>query len=111
MDTETGFDTILAVYQEEEVAPASKDGMFGAISRSVTRVGALKTGDVATNLEHLCKQIGTMTAGLADVLKGYIMESLELSIDITAKGEVRLIASASTEVRGGLKLTFKRSSA
>ena len=41
-------------------------------------------------------------------MKDYDLHSIELAIDITAKGEVRLIGSLSTELTGGLKLVFIR---
>jgi len=102
------LDTISVIYEEEEVSAASKDGLFAATSRLVKKIGSLNVADVAINLEGFCKQIGNITKNLMVAVHGYHLESLELSVDITAKGEVRLIASASSEIKGGLKLVFKK---
>jgi hypothetical protein len=101
-------DMMLVVYEEEEIIPASKDGLFSDVARRVTKIGFLNTGEIAANLQSFCKQIGIITNGLIGIVQGYRLETLELSVDVTAKGEIRFVASTATELKGGLKLVFKK---
>jgi hypothetical protein len=106
---DTNEDMIMAVYEEEVVEKVSKSGLFEATSRIVKRVGSLSTQQVKVNLESFCKQVGIMTRELATVVEGYTLDTLELSVEVTGNGEIRFIASASSEVKGGVKLVFKKS--
>lgn len=38
----------------------------------------------------------------------YELQSFEVALEVTAKGEIRFIGSAASEVKGGLKLVFAR---
>jgi hypothetical protein len=44
-------------------------------------------------------------------IPSYELASFEVTLEINAKGGVRLVGSASGEVKGGLKLTFRRQAA
>src|SRR5258708_37417167 len=104
-----GPGTILAICEEEEFIPPSKDGLFSATSRMIKKVVSLNTAEISVNLQEFCEEIGSITKGLVGTLHGYQLESLELSVDISASGEVRFIASVSSEIKGGVRLLFKRS--
>jgi hypothetical protein len=65
------------------------------------------------SLEHLSEEIRRLTecltkAAPSDQPKriGPRLEKAELSVEITAKGEIRLIASGSIETKGAIKLIF-----
>ena len=98
---------VQVVWLEDEVVAGSK-GLFDAVRRRVERVGSLDTGALARNLQSFCAEIGRAVDAAADAIAKYPLESIELSVEVTAKGEVRLIGAAASEVKGGLKLVFAR---
>lgn len=59
-------------------------------------------------LRHFCKRISDALTSAAETSSGFTLKSFEVTIEISARGEVRLIGSASSEVRGGVKLIFTR---
>jgi hypothetical protein len=66
------------------------------------------THDLTRNLAVFCQAFAEGIEGVADALMKYELSQIELTVELNAKGEVRLIASASTEIKGGIKLVFKR---
>ena len=60
------------------------------------------------------KKLGQFSEALIDGLETvndrtaqYALDAVELHVELTSKGEVRLIAAAGAEVRGAIKLTFR----
>ena len=49
-----------------------------------------------------------MLESLTPTSERIALEKLEISVDITAKGEIRLIASGGMETKGAIKFTFTR---
>jgi hypothetical protein len=96
------------VYIEEQLEEGSK-GPLGAIRRRVEKVGVLDFTSFGVNLEEFCNRIGGTLQAVGDAVSQYSLHSFELTVDVTAKGEVRFIGSAGTEIKGGLKLVFQRS--
>jgi hypothetical protein len=37
----------------------------------------------------------------------YMLDAIEMYVELTSKGEIRLVASANADVKGAIKLTFK----
>lgn len=94
------------VYEEPESIKGGKGPWEAAdLIRKVTR---LDTDTLRDSIREFCGQISLVFEKAEAVVTGYGLESIELSVEITAKGEVRLVASASSEVKGGLKLVFRR---
>jgi hypothetical protein len=98
--------SISLVYSEYETAEGSK--AFGAIRRVVTRIGELDVVALRRNLDQLTDSIDELLQTRSQKLTTFNLSSLEITVDITAKGEVRLIGAVSGEVKGGLKLVFSR---
>ncbi|MBV8105983.1 MAG: hypothetical protein JO223_15420 [Hyphomicrobiales bacterium] len=40
----------------------------------------------------------------------YMLDAIEMYVELTSKGEIRLVAAASADVKGAIKLTFKANS-
>jgi len=69
------------------------------------------TLDTTTIIERLSQFSSVISHNLSEVgaaLPGFSLDSLELTVELTGKGEVRLIAAASAELKGGIKLVFAR---
>ena len=96
------------VYVEEQLDEGAK-GPLGAIRRRIEKVGVLDFASFGVNLRDFCARIGSTLESVGDSASPYRLDSFELTVEVTAKGEVRFVGSAATEIRGGLKLVFKRS--
>jgi hypothetical protein len=97
------------IYQET-VAPRddTAKGLFANENQVVTRVANLDVNQFSANLEAFCKQIGSAFASIPTLVDSFELDSFELTLDVTAKGEVRFIGSVGTEIKGGLKIVFRR---
>jgi hypothetical protein len=102
--SESGI-TILS--SEFDQQPGEK-GFFDASRRMVDRVGTVSSDVLAENLQSFCEEIGEAFDGVSTVVKNYQLDSVEITVQVSASGEVRLVGGASTELTGGLKLIFSR---
>lgn len=104
-ETAIAAETITIVYADTE--PGAK----GLSPRDVvTKIGSLDSAILSANLTAFCKRISGALTSAADVADGFRVDSFEITADITARGEVRMISSVSGEIHGGIKLIFTRQS-
>ena len=100
---------VLVLYQEEEVQSADgSKGLFTNVREKVMKVAPLNVEEFTNNLQYLCNQMGDALDRMTPASHGYELESFELEVDVTAKGEVKFIGSIGTDVKGGVKLVFRR---
>lgn len=102
-ETATAAQAITIVYAEAE--PDAK----GLSPRDiVTKIGSLDSAVLSANLTAFCKRISGALTSAADVASGFRIDTFEVTVDVTARGEVRMISSISSEIHGGIKLIFTR---
>src|SRR5438105_41841 len=99
--------SVSIVYDELEIVEGSKS-LGGITGRIVKKIGTLDTQALASNLTEFCKQIGTTFDGVTTAIKDYELHGVELLVEVSAKGEIRFVGSAASELKGGLKLIFTR---
>lgn len=97
------------IYFEEESDEGVK-GPLGAVRKRIQKIGILDFETFGINLRDFCGRVNLMLQNLGESVSDYNLSSFEISVDVTAKGEVRFIGSAGTDVKGGLKLIFQRKS-
>ena len=73
-------------------------------------MGSLDGAVLSANLTAFCARISEALTSAAEVAGGFKIQSFEVTADITARGEVRMIGSISSEIHGGVKLIFTRQS-
>ena len=83
-------------------------GLFGDAARRITRVAHLDAEALAVGVQSVCSQLAEAFDGVSAAVRDYELEGFDVQLEITAKGEVRLVGSASTEVKGGVTLRFHR---
>jgi hypothetical protein len=105
--SEASASGITILSSEFEHQPGEK-GFFDASRRLADKVGTVSSDVLAKNLQSFCEEIGEAFDGVSTVVKNYQMDSVEITVQVSASGEVRLIGGASTELTGGLKLIFSR---
>jgi hypothetical protein len=96
------------VYLEGSERVDGEKGIFGAARQASARVGAVAAGELAEHLASVCRQLSSTFNAVQRSADAFDLDSFEVTLDITASGQVRLIGSVSSELHGGLKLTFTR---
>jgi hypothetical protein len=96
----------------EIVVSGSSDGqgeksLFDQAARGLAPIRA-NTSEITQSLTAFCQAFAAGIEGAADALAKYELDKVEMNVELNAKGGVRLIASASAELKGGIKLIFKR---
>lgn len=81
-------------------------GFFASASGQRLAVQAIPAGDLADRLGAAIHAISEAMSKTAPAASAFKIEKAELSLELTAKGEVRLIASGSLETKGAIKLTI-----
>ena len=104
--------SVLVLYDEELLEPqeGAKFG-FNREEQVQRRVGVLNLQRFTDNLKALCSQMGGVFDIVRTNFEHYDLDAFELALDLTAKGEIRLVGSVGTEFKGGLKLVFHRKGA
>ena len=116
----------VVVGEEDEVVPASgvtpKGGMFDDAAAKVAgklaaarRISVVELEQkmslflgVVGRLFRQAEQQANLTAAPAGKTSHLQLDEVEMSIEITAGGEVKLIAGGKAETKGSIKLKFKR---
>lgn len=92
----------------ELVGVSTADGAKGVFDRSSAGIGVtvaeLKT--ISTSVSQFCEEFLTGLQSIEAHQGTFGLNSVEFGIELTLKGEVRLIAAASAETTGSIKLTF-----
>jgi hypothetical protein len=103
----TNSTAISIIYDEQENLEGSK-GLRDAYDSVVKRVGVLNVATFRERLSALCLELSDTVQAIDLPSTSYSLDSFEVAVDVTAKGEVRLVGSVGSEVKGGLKLVFKK---
>ena len=99
--------TIPIIFDAPEDIRDSK-GLSDAYERATRKLGDLNITVFQEKLTTLCLKLSEAIHSLDSERSEYFLESFEVNVDVTAKGEVRLIGSVSSEVKGGIRLVFKK---
>ena len=103
--------TIQIIYDDfEDVRQPGEKGFIASVTGRVTRLAVVGSDQLASSLKDFCSTVGQAFQGVSTTISEFELDSFELALDITAKGEIRLVSSASTEIKGGVKLSFRRKS-
>ena len=108
--SETSASGITILSSEFEQQPGEK-GIFDASRRWADKVGTVSSDVLAKNLQSFCEEIGEAFDGVSTAVKNYQLASVEITVQVSATGEVRMVGGASAQLTGGIKLTFSRQTA
>ena len=106
-DNSNASSSFSIVYDDIENNEGAK-GLFSNSKQLTRKIGTLNADTLAKNFNDFCKQMENVFDNITESVKNYELQTVELSIDISAKGEVRFIGSLSSELKGGVKLTFSK---
>ena len=98
MDQTARSSPIIYDETELETVPGRKD-FFPLRLRQMRNIGALEVEQFAESLRLFCATIGQAFQGTTTAIKEFELRTFELNVDVTAKDEIRLIGSASTELK------------
>jgi hypothetical protein len=91
-------------------AESDKEGeksIFDTAARVIAPIRT-NTSHVTQSLSEFCQAFAAGIEGAANALTKYELQTVEMKVELNTKGEVRLIASGSAELKGGIKLVFHR---
>jgi hypothetical protein len=104
-------DQIPLAYQRPAENYEGRTGIFSTVPSSPAS-GSVPTAELAARLEAVCYQLTTAFAAVRSGAGDYDLDSIEVLLDVTASGEVRLVGSAKAPAPGGgLRLKFQRRAA
>ncbi|MEV6549246.1 hypothetical protein AB0M57_11095 [Streptomyces sp. NPDC051597] len=87
------------------------DGEKSVFSRTrvaVTHVTRISADVLARGVADLCQYVGGVFDQASTASDTLELTGLEVHIQVTGKGEVRLVGATSAEINGGMKLIFQR---
>jgi hypothetical protein len=87
----------------EDDTPGSK----GLSGRAVLRAGQVSTEALASSLRDLCAQVGAVFGETRRTVEGLELEGMDVTVEVTGSGEVRLVGAVRAEVSGGITLRFR----
>ncbi|BBB59389.1 hypothetical protein UNDKW_1116 [Undibacterium sp. KW1] len=108
-DNHAVFDGIPIIYEEQSNYEGAK-GLHDSLDQIARKVDILDISHLKTRLTTVCSQLGDVLQSIEMPSSSYRLDSFEVTVDVTAKGEVRLVGSVGAEVKGGIKLVFKKNS-
>ncbi|WP_240490761.1 hypothetical protein [Amycolatopsis vancoresmycina] len=83
-------------------------GLFSTARQVAGRIGELDSEELARNLSAVCSRLANAFRRAGEASEAFGLDAFEVNLDLTAKGEVRLVGSFSSEIKGGVKLVFRR---
>lgn len=87
---------------------AGEKGLFSGSKSIPARIGQIDSDELAQNLSAICTRLAKAFTKAQEATGSFDLDEFEVTLDLSAKGEVRVIASVSSEIHGGLKLVFRR---
>jgi hypothetical protein len=90
-------------------APADGEkAVFGRARDAVAQVSSVGAAQLAANMARLCRQVGAVFAEASAAAQELELTSVEVTVEVTASGELRLVGAVSSQIKGGLKLVFTK---
>jgi hypothetical protein len=82
--------------------------VFGRARDAVAQVSSVGAAQLAANMTRLCRQVGEVFAEASAAAEKLELKSVEVTVEVTASGELRLVGAVSSQIKGGLKLVFTK---
>jgi hypothetical protein len=99
---------VYVIYEEQGQSDSGEKGLRDMLHHVVRKVGPLNEVEFRKNIINLCSSINQLLSGIEQSVSHFALDSIELSVEVKASGEIRFIGSVGGETKGGLKLAFKR---
>ena len=99
--------TLTVIYSENENIAGEKN-IFSSTMPRIEKIGNIAQSQLSSSLANFCQSVGQVLNGATTAISDYELDTFEITAEISGKGEIRLVGSVSTEVKGGIKLIFKR---
>ena len=68
----------------------------------------LPVDTLQTNLAEFINQLGTSLENVQSTIRNYVLDEIEVCIEISATGSISLVGSIEAGATGGVTLKFKR---
>lgn len=100
-------ESIALIYRDESVEVGAK-GLGERFAKAAEKVGTLSTETISNNMVRFCQSVSKALQGVELTDLPYQLDSVELTVELTGSGDVRLIGGIGAELSGGVKLKFRR---
>jgi hypothetical protein len=97
----------LTVVADEDVVEDSK-GIWDQTDKKLRKVLAVGADELSTRVQELAEGLSQVLERVHESIGKYGLDALEVTAEITARGEVRLLGCVGSDIKGGLKLVFRR---
>lgn len=87
---------------------AGQKGLFSGDKSLQAKIGQIDADELGRNLSAICSRLAEAFRKAQEATGPFGLDEFEVALDLSARGEVRVVASVSTEIHGGLKLVFRR---
>jgi hypothetical protein len=84
---------------------------LAAAARSIRKEASILPQQIEENFRDFMGSMEVALKGIPTALGRYEVDEIELALELTISGEVRLLVGAGIEGKAGITLTLKRSSA
>ncbi len=102
------MDNVISIVVADLDRPEGEKGIFSAARDVAARVADVNATTLAANLSAFCAAIWTAIDAVPARRGTFRLDSFEVTAEVTAGGEIRLMGSVQAQARGGLKLLFTR---
>ncbi len=99
---------VISIVVSDLDRPEGEKGIFSGARDAAARVTDVSATTLAANLSAFCAGIWTAIDAVPVPHGTFRLDSFEVTADVTAGGEIRLIGSVQAQARGGIKLVFTR---
>jgi hypothetical protein len=101
-------DTELSIVVTDDTDSKGGKGFFSNAENLLKKVEKVNPEQLKESMSNFVQTISKIFKEIQPTAAGITLDEIEISIEMTAKGEIRLIASGGMETKGAIKLTFKR---
>lgn len=98
----------LPVVTVDWVSVDGEKAIFGRAREAAARLSSVGVAELSANMARLCQQVGAVFAQAAAAADTLELKSVEVTVEVSASGELRLVGAVSSQVKGGLKLVFTK---
>jgi hypothetical protein len=97
----------LSIVVTDDTDSEGGKGFFSNAENLLKKVEKVTPEKLQESMSNFVQTISKIFKEIQPIAAGTTLDKIEISVEMTAKGEIRLIASGGMETKGAIKLTFK----
>jgi hypothetical protein len=110
MSTHTKQIKTISIIRDDQNEVKGSKGYFPDTSTVARQLEEVDIDTLAANIHRFSDGVTSALRSEHNSSSNFLVEALEFTLVIAAKGEIRLVAGVSGEITGGIKIVVKRKS-